>query len=274
MWHEIVNDTVGGVPVAVTYCPLCNSGVAFDRRADERVLDFGTSGRLHASNLVMYDRQTESLWPQLSGEAAVGVLTGMQLEFVPISPVGWADFREANPDGWVLSRDTGFSREYGRNPYAGLDSDPSRPPLFGSPSDDDRLQPMERVIGLHGDTETVTIVRSEAAAAGVITDTLDGEPLVLFHAAGQASALEDGLVAAGGDIGTVAAFDPTVAGDVLTFSKDGEAFTDEQTGSTWDIFGRAIDGPLAGERLAERPFIDTFWHTWVPADPDTRLIGG
>lgn len=273
-WHEIVNDTVGDVPVAVTYCPLCNSGVAFDRRVGDRVLDFGTSGRLHASNLVMYDRQTESLWPQLTGEAAVGVMTGTQLEFVPISPVGWADFRDSHPDGWVLSRDTGFDREYGRNPYVGLDTDPNRGPAFGSTSDDDRLPPMERVIGVHGESETVTVVRSEVAEAGVITDTLDGEPIVVFHAAGQASALEDGLVAAGSDIGTVAAFDPTVDGDVLTFGKDGDTFTDEQTGSSWDIFGRAVDGPLEGEQLAEVPFIDTFWLTWVPADPDTRIIGG
>ncbi|HEX6233040.1 MAG TPA: DUF3179 domain-containing (seleno)protein, partial [Jiangellaceae bacterium] len=74
-WHEIVNDTVGGIPVAITYCPLCNSGVGLDRRVGDKVLDFGTSGRLYASNLVMYDRQTESLWPQLTGQAAVGVMT-------------------------------------------------------------------------------------------------------------------------------------------------------------------------------------------------------
>ncbi|HEX6197271.1 MAG TPA: DUF3179 domain-containing (seleno)protein [Jiangellaceae bacterium] len=274
MWHEIVNDTVGDVPIAATYCPLCNSGVAFDRRVGDRVLDFGTSGRLHASNLVMYDRQTESLWPQLTGEAAVGVMTGTQLDFIPISPVGWADFREAHPDGWVLSRDTGHSRDYGANPYAGLDTDPNRDPAFGSTEDDDRLPPMERVIGVHGQDESVTIVRSDLAEAGVLTETLDGEPLVAFHADGQASALEAGSVSGGSDIGTVAVFDPTVEGEELTFSKDGDMFTDEQTGSTWDIFGRAVDGPLEGERLDERPFIDTFWLTWLPADPDTRIIGG
>jgi heme oxygenase len=131
---------------------------------------------------------------------------------------------------------------------------------------------MERVIGIHGESETVTVVRSELAAAGVVTDTLDEEPLVLFHGTGQASALGAGQVSEGDDIGTAAVFDATVDGDVLTFSKDGDAFTDEQTGSTWDIFGRAVDGPLEGEQLAEIPFIDTFWLTWVPADPDTRII--
>jgi len=120
-WHEIVNDTVGGEPVTVTYCPLCNSGVAFHRQVGERLLDFGTSGMLYADNLVMYDRQTESLWPQLTGQASVGVLTGTPLEAIPIGVVGWDQFRTAHPDALVLTRDTGYPRDYGRNPYAGYD---------------------------------------------------------------------------------------------------------------------------------------------------------
>jgi hypothetical protein len=120
-WHEIVNDTVGAVPVTVTYCPLCNSGVAFHRRVGDRLLDFGTSGMLYADNLVMYDRQTESLWPQLTGQASVGVLTGTQLTAIPIGVVGWDQFRAAHPDALVLSRDTGYHRDYGRNPYARYD---------------------------------------------------------------------------------------------------------------------------------------------------------
>jgi len=271
-WHEIVNDTVGGVPVAVTFCPLCNSGVGFDRRVDGMVLDFGTSGQLYASNLVMYDRQTESLWPQLTGQAAVGVMTGAKLEFVPAFPVGWSDFRDAHPDAWVLSRDTGHSRDYGRNPYVGYDTDPDRDPLFGAPTDDDRLPPMERVIALEGDTETVAVLRSTVEDTGILADAVDNQPLVLFFTEGQASALETALVAEGRDIGTVAVFDPTVNGEALTFSKDDDRFTDEQTGSTWNIRGQAIDGPLAGEQLAGYPFIDTFWKSWVAFVPDTRIV--
>ncbi len=97
-WHEIVNDTVGGTPVTVTYCPLCNSGVAFERRVDGELLDFGTSGLLYADNLVMYDRQTQSLWPQLTGEASVGALTGTQLTAIPMGVVGWDQFVTAHPD--------------------------------------------------------------------------------------------------------------------------------------------------------------------------------
>ncbi|HEX6231892.1 MAG TPA: DUF3179 domain-containing (seleno)protein, partial [Jiangellaceae bacterium] len=132
------------------------------------------------SNLVMYDRQTESLWPQLTGQAAVGVMTGVQLEFVPVFPVGWAAFREAHPDGWVLSRDTGYSRDYGRNPYLGYDTDPGRDPLFGAPTDDERLLPLERVIALEGGGETVAVLRSLVEQARVLTETVGGQPLVLL----------------------------------------------------------------------------------------------
>ncbi|MGH8775835.1 MAG: DUF3179 domain-containing protein [Jiangellaceae bacterium] len=270
-WHEIVNDTVGGVPVAVTYCPLCNSGVAFDRRVDGKVLDFGTSGMLHASNLIMYDRQTESLWPQLSGQAAIGVMTGATMDVLPLSPVGWAEFRAAHPDAWVLSRNTGHVRDYGRNPYVGLDRDPDRPPTFGAPSDDDRLPPMERVIALQGSSETVTVVRSAVEEARVVDETLDDRPLVLLHAVGQASALDDGLISGGRDIGTVAVFDPVVDGMTLSFGVDGAGFVDEQTGSTWNILGEATAGELAGERLTPYPFLDTFWLSWVAFAPDTRI---
>ncbi|MGH9009946.1 MAG: DUF3179 domain-containing protein [Acidimicrobiia bacterium] len=121
IWHEIVNDVVGGLPATVTYCPLCNSAVAYDRRVGERILDFGTSGRLYQSALVMYDRQTESLWSHFTGQAVAGVLTGTELTLFPLSTVSWADWRAAHPKGHVLSRETGHDRDYGQNPYPGCD---------------------------------------------------------------------------------------------------------------------------------------------------------
>jgi hypothetical protein len=112
IWHEIVNDAVGGVPVTVTYCPLCNTGIAFKRPTiDGKLLDFGTSGKLYNSNLVMYDRQTNSYWPQALGEAVTGPLTGTKLQLVPVQLVAWRDWRAAHPGGKVLSRDTGASRD-------------------------------------------------------------------------------------------------------------------------------------------------------------------
>jgi hypothetical protein len=117
IWHEIVNDTVGGIPLAVTCCPLCDSAIAFDRRLGARTLDFGTSGLLYRSDLVMYDRQTQSLWSQFIGTAIAGVLAGGQLSTLPVAIMSWADWRAAHGDGWVLSRDTDFQRDYGTNPY-------------------------------------------------------------------------------------------------------------------------------------------------------------
>jgi hypothetical protein len=107
VWHEIVNDAVGGVPVTVTFCPLCYTAIAFDRRVGSEILDFGTTGNLRKSDLVMYDRETESWWQQATGQAIVGDLTGTQLANLPASIVSWATFRTEHPEGWVLSRDTG-----------------------------------------------------------------------------------------------------------------------------------------------------------------------
>jgi hypothetical protein len=270
-WHEIVNDTIAGVPIAATYCPLCNSGVAFDRLVDGRVLDFGTSGLLYASNLVMYDRQTESLWPQLTGEASVGVLTGEKLESIPMIPVAWRDFRQAHPDAWVLSRDTGYDRFYGKNPYLGYD-DPDTGLPFDPGTDDSRLEPKERIVAITHGGDAVAVVREAVAEPGVLTVTVGGRELVVFHLEGQASALDEYLVSGGADIGSVAVFEPTVNGRHLTFSASGDRFTDAETGSTWNILGQAVDGPLAGETLTPQAFTDTFWFDWVAFQPDTRVV--
>ena len=122
IWHEIVNDEVGGTPVAVTFCPLCNTALAFDRRLDGHVLDFGATGRLRHSDLVMYDRQTESWWQQATGEGIVGAYAGKRLRWLPAPLTSWRDFRDAYPAGRVLSRNTGHNRPYGRNPYERYDT--------------------------------------------------------------------------------------------------------------------------------------------------------
>jgi hypothetical protein len=270
-WHEIVNDTVGAVPVTVTYCPLCNSGVAFHRRVGDRLLDFGTSGMLYADNLVMYDRQTESLWPQLTGQASVGVLTGTQLTAIPIGVVGWDQFRAAHPDALVLSRDTGYHRDYGRNPYARYDDPDGR--LLVEPPDgrDARLPVKERVIGIRVAEEAVAIPRQAVANAGVMSVILAGQEIVLWHRPGQRSALDDDTIRAGREIGTVSAFDPQLDGRTLSFTPQGPGFRDSQTGSTWNVLGEATAGPLQGRRLRPVTHLDTFWFAWVAFQPETRL---
>ena len=194
-WHEIVNDTLGGVPVAVTYCPLCNAAIVFDRRAGARVLDFGTTGKLRLSDLVMYDRQTESWWQQFSGEAIAGELAGTRLEALPARLESWARFRERAPEGEVLVPNDPSMRKYGRNPYAGYDS-ADTPFLYRGPLPDG-VPAMMRVVVVDGEAWTLPLLREK----GTITDgdlTLEWEP-------GQNSALDSPLIASGRDVGNVVA---------------------------------------------------------------------
>jgi hypothetical protein len=270
-WHEIVNDTVGGEPVAVTYCPLCNSGVAFHRQVGDRLLDFGTSGMLYADNLVMYDRQTESLWPQLTGQASVGVLTGTQLEAIPMGVVGWEQFRLAHPDALVLTRDTGFGRDYGRNPYVGYD-EPDGGLLVTPPGGtDERLPVKARVVGIGSGHDALAVPRDEVASTGVVEVRVGGQDLVIWHLPGQSSALDAEQIPDGREIGSVAVFEPRADGRTLTWHRQDGEFIDDQTGSRWNILGQATSGPLKGTQLAPHRHLDTFWFAWVAFQPDTHL---
>ncbi|HWP62772.1 MAG TPA: DUF3179 domain-containing protein, partial [Candidatus Binatia bacterium] len=170
IWHEIVNDTVGGIPVVVTFCPLCNTALVFERRIDGRVLDFGTTGNLRHSDLVMYDRQTETWWQQAIGEGIVGEYTGRRLTFLPAQIISLADFEAAYPSGQVLSRETGYRRQYGRNPYVGYDRADQRPFLFTGVIDG-RLAPMERVVTVAAGDEAIAFPYSELARTGVARET-------------------------------------------------------------------------------------------------------
>jgi len=270
IWHEIVNDTVAGVPVAVTYCPLCNTAVVYDRRLDDRVLDFGTSGMLYQSALVMYDRQTESLWAHFTAEALAGALAGEELDTYPAQIVSWASWRDAHPDGLVLSRDTGHQRDYGRNPYLGYD-DVDRQPFLFRGEVDGRLAAMERVVAIGRGVEPVAVRLGPLAEAGVMDVTVEGEQLTVWHLPGTGSALDNVDTGFGRDVGATGVFRPVADGQQLTFSRQGGGFVDEQTGTRWDIFGTAVDGPLAGQRLEPVEHTDTFWFAWAAYQPDTRI---
>ena len=273
IWHEVVNDQVAGTPVAVTYCPLCNSALAFDRRRGDRLLTFGVSGLLYRSDLVMYDRQTESLWSQIEGRAIAGHLTGQTLDRVPVQTVTWDQWRQAHPDGQVLSRDTGVDRDYGRNPYLGYDKAADDPFAFsGEP--DPRLEPKERVLGLgDSDGDPTALVLSSLARERVIALRVSGKPVVVWAVEGLRSALDTADVSSGRRVAATGAFDPVLGQQHLTFgAADRDTFTDEQTGSTWDILGRAVSGPLAGRSLQPVGHLDTFWFAWAAFHPDTRLI--
>ncbi|MEX2583288.1 MAG: DUF3179 domain-containing protein [Gemmatimonadota bacterium] len=271
VWHEIVNDDVGGLPVAVTFCPLCNTALVFDRRLDGRLFDFGTTGRLRHSDLVMYDRQTESWWQQVTGEAIVGELVGQELQRVSSTTLAWNTARDLYPDLLVLSQDTGHDRPYGRTPYAGYD-DPGNRPLLGffNRDADPRLPAMERVVAVElGDGWSVPF--RSLAEVRVVNEEVEGTPLAVFWSPGAASALDEAEIARGRDVGQTAVFDRRVGDRVLTFRPVDGGFRDRDTGSGWTLAGRAVDGPLAGERLEPIPHGNHFWFAWAVFRPDTRM---
>jgi Protein of unknown function (DUF3179) len=199
IWHEIVNDVVGGTPVAVTYCPLCNAAVVFDRTVDGRVLDFGTTGKLRNSDLVMYDRQTESWWQQFTGDAIVGALTGRQLHLVPSRLESFERFRNRFPEGQVLVPNDPNARNYGRNPYAGYDDVGRRPFLYDG-SLPEGIDPMERVVAIetapgHYEAWALALLRHRG--------TIHSGALLIEWQRGQVSALDSASMRTGRDVGNV-----------------------------------------------------------------------
>ena len=274
MWHEIVNDVIGDVPVTVTFCPLCNTGIAFERRFDGQVLDFGTTGRLRFSNLIMYDRQTETWWQQATGEGIVGKYTGRQLTFVPASMISWKDFMDAHPGAEVLSRDTGQSRDYGRNPYTGYDEVDRSPFLYDGPETPDALPPMARVVTIELNDEAVAYPFDLLQKVRVVNDTVGGVPIVVLWAPGTASALDAGSVAGGADVGAATTYSRELDGKTLTFAVDGDRIIDEQTGTEWDVLGNGTSGSLAGQQLEPVVSINHFWFSWVAFKPETRIYTG
>jgi hypothetical protein len=273
VWHEIVNDTVGGVPVSVTYCPLCNSAVTYERTIDGVETTFGTSGRLFASALVMYDRATETLWTHYNGRAVIGVLTGKELEKHPSPLMAWDQFRSTYPTGKVLDwTQSGFNRDYGRNPYTGYD-DPDNTPFLFRGALDDRAAAMQRVVGVEYEGSSAafaleTVSGGEGRATSIKVGDSDA---VVFWVAGQASALDAGQVFGGRDVGSSSVFLPSVDGRELTFSFDGEHFVDAETETVWLLNGEAIEGELVGERLVQIPHLDTFWFARSTYQPETSL---
>ncbi len=196
-WHEIVNDTVGGKPVTVTYCPLCNAAIAFAREVNGKLLDFGTTGLLRNSDLVMYDRQSQSWWQQFTGEAIVGEMLGTKLELVPARLESFALFRQRYPQGKVLVPNNPGMRSYGRNPYAGYDT--SRAPFLYRGDLPEGISPMARVVVVRRADKPVVYALQLLMQKGQI---VNGD-LVFKWQAGQASALDTRAIAEGRDVGNV-----------------------------------------------------------------------
>lgn len=263
MWHEIVNDTVGGLPLTITYCPLCNTGVTFVRRYDGRTLDFGVSGRLRFSNMLMYDRQTESWWQQATGRAVAGEYAGGRLARYPMVMLGFEEARSNWPAATVLSRNTGHNRAYGRNPYRGYDTS-DRPFLYRGPTIDERFDPMTRVVMVEVEGEQAPFAYPDLAAEGFAQQQVGGKSIVLFFDPETASPLDSDTVAGGRDVGTANAFFARYQGGELTFrSVRAAVYRDLETGSRWNAGGRAVSGELTGTQLEPAETVQHFWFSYV-----------
>ena len=193
MWHEIVNDVVGGIPVAITFCPLCNAAMVFDRRVNGQVLDFGTTGKLRHSDLVMYDRQSESWWQQFLGEAIVGSMTGTRLKHLPARIESFAKFRSRAPEGKILVPSFSLFRSYGKNPYEGYDS--LATPWLYRGAMPTGIAPLARVITVGQEAWSLDLLRE--------VRTITRDDMVITWEPGQASALDTAIIANGFDVGNV-----------------------------------------------------------------------
>lgn len=196
IWHEIVNDSVGGVPVSVTFCPLCNAAIVFDRRLDGKVLDFGTTGKLRNSDLVMYDRQTESWWQQFLGQGIIGEMTGKTLKMLPARLESWANFKKRAPEGKVLVPNNPGMRAYGGNPYGGYDSLPK--PFLYSGEMPKGVKPLARVVSLRKKDQAWSLDLLRKKREIKLPDGI-----VMRWQPGQNSALDSGQIADGKDVGNV-----------------------------------------------------------------------
>lgn len=259
-FHEIVNDEIDGVPVLITYCPLCASGVVFDRRVDGEALTFGNTSALYQNDLVMYDHQTGSYWFQVGGEAIVGTLTGKRLVPLPSVTMPWQQWRELHPETRVLSLEQGLtgSYSYEYDPFQGynVSVDALNFPFPVSKEKlDTRLRPSALVLSVrvNGQEKAYPIQNMGNAA---VNDTVGGEPVVVFSR-------DEGA--------TSSAFSRTVDGRLLTFVLRDNQIRDQETNSLWDLAGRAVEGSLKGQQLKPLPTRRAFWFSLSLALPDIPL---
>lgn len=249
-WHEIVNDRINGKAIAVTYCPLCGTGIAFDSRINGQAITFGVSGKLYNSDLVMYDRLTGSYWSQVGGEAIRGELAGKKLEQIHIETVRWKNWVKLYPDTLVLSRETGYSRNYDANPYKGYDT--SDAIYFPISNKDGRLAAKERVAGIEIDDKFKAYPLSLVANRTFINDEFNGKPL---------------LIVEGQNTYAVKIFERELNGNILAFEiKDNKLL--DNNGIEWTFDGISPDG-----KLKQVQAVEGFWFAWAAFHPTTELYG-
>ena len=270
VWHEVVNDRIGDTPVLVTYCPLCDTVIAFDRRVEGEELVFGMSGKLRHKNLIMWDHRTESWWQQLTGKALVGDLAGQRLEFLPFRTLPWGEVRRSIDRALVLSRES--TQNEALSGFYAVKPCPTEYPdeglLWTGGPTSETLGSHARVVGISL-PNTVAYPISELARLGVVNDVVGTQPVVLIYSSEPCIGTVPGLGAS--IVDAAAVYIPIVDERALSFYlKDGRIL-DRETGSEWSTAGLAVDGPLEGQQLEALPHTIAFWAPWVAFYPETEL---
>jgi len=255
MRHEIVNEKIGNLYYSVTYCPLCNTTIVFNREYTfnnkNYIFKFGTSGMLRKSNLVMWDENTETWWQQFNGKGIVGTLKGKTLKRLPMMRISIKDFINNYPNGKILSKKSGYDKisVYSKNPYANYDDIKTEKPRLFFEEVSDRLPAMERTIEVEVNGMRKIYPQSVLENVKVINDKVANKNIVLFYKKGVVSVLDKKDISKSRDIGTVVVFNPKIEEMVLEFVKNGRYFRDKQTGSKWTITGQCISGKLKDKEL-------------------------
>lgn len=250
-WHEIVNDTVDGTNLAITYCPLCQSVAVYERGETE----FGTSGNLYENNLVMYSREKNSYWSQIPGIQIKGSEIGFELSQLPATLMSWEAFKSQYPNGYALNRKTGAERDYTMDPYWDYyENTEIRFPLHHV---DTRFEVKDLVLGYHQGTEYAKAwSMDQISLETVINDTASTQEIVIMH---------------DHDFLTTRTFSRVVDNQTLTFKWNGDLLMDEQTGTIWNFKGQGIDGEMNGVQLEEVAMTPSYWFCWVAQFPDTEI---
>lgn len=281
LYHEVVNDVVGGRPVVVSYCPLCNSGVAYSRTAGGRTLSFGVSGELFHANLVMFDFETLSLWSQISGRTLSGSETGRRLKPILALTVPFGAWKRAHPAGKVLAPPRS-NASYRTDPYAGYGSDASQDSIFFRPSPDSslrsytdpRLPPKTRVIGVAGRSGSVAFSFPSHGQGRVVEHArLDGRALVALFHFGVHQPETSRLVDAGPQSWSATVWAARARGRLAEVRASDDGFVDDRTGGRINMFGRIVSGPLAGASLQPVAQETAFWFAWAAFHPHTAIAG-
>ncbi|NQY21829.1 MAG: DUF3179 domain-containing protein [Campylobacteraceae bacterium] len=261
IWHEIVNDTLDKEKIVVTFCPLCNASFVYSRIINKKEYTFGTSGLLRYSDLVMFDRESESLWQQFSGEAIIGDKTGITLNSIDSSIISFKDIYSQYPNTKILSKNTGFYRSYGNNPYIGYDDINSSPFLLKNKSDS-RLLPMRRVTTLEINNKSIVYSHEIFKNKNLINDVFENNNIVVFYKKNLLSVLDKKDISESKLIASTKVYNRKIGQIILRFYYKDGFYYDKQTNSKWNFFGKALAGKYKNTQMLEFSSGNHFWFSY------------